>query len=109
MSNNENLGGKRITRITPHEDEDDFDWKQDFDDESEQSDGYVVYPHPSWTKETREEMKNKYGFKWVGDRWFRKEDLDQETIDEMMLKNIIIENGDKNANEEEKSNEEGNT
>jgi hypothetical protein len=92
---NQDLGGKRIPRITPHDEEEEFDWKNSEDVENEDVDGYVVYPHPSWTKETREEMKNKYGFKWMGDKWFRAEPLEEEVIEEMMLKNIIIENGDR--------------
>jgi hypothetical protein len=95
MSSDETFGGKRTTKITPHKDEEKYIWKKDIKQvDGEVKRDYVVYAHPSWDKQTREDMKTKYGFKWLSNRWIRLEPLDQDTIDEMISRNIIIQEGE---------------
>jgi hypothetical protein len=82
-------------KIKPHDEEDEFDWKKEIikaENKSENSSNYIVYPNQKWPKEIKEQLKNKYGFKWVLDHWERKEDIDEDAFNEMFMLGIVIEN-----------------
>ncbi len=84
---------KKSNRLSPHDDEEDFDWKKA---ELEEDLGIcVIYPKPSHSSETREKIK-KLGFKWVNDRWeleqtkFNLLDLDESYLEDLILQDIAI-------------------
>ncbi len=74
---------KKSNRLSPHDDEEDFDWKRA---ELEEDLGiFVIYPKPSHGSETREKIK-ELGFKWVNDRW----ELEEAQIEDLILQDIAI-------------------
>jgi len=83
---------KSYPRITPHDEEEDFDWRKETEETMvNNQDIYIVYNNPRWPKEIRDKLKNVYKFRWILDHWERKEPLDEDTIHEMLIDGIEIE------------------
>ena len=84
--------GKRKTRITPHDEEDDdFDWRESIQNIEEPT--YVITPDPIWTQKIRDDLRKKFYFTWnqKEGQWETFDDMDQNWIDELLDMGIEVE------------------
>jgi hypothetical protein len=80
---------KKGYNLTPHEEEEDFDWKKA--KLYEDGDIYVIYPDPSYTPEIKKRIIEELKFVWNTTQWERTEPFTKQEIDDLLLDGITIE------------------
>lgn len=81
---------KRSNRLSPHEEDEEFDWKKA---DLEEDDRYwVIYPNPSYTPEIKKRITEELGFKWAVTHWENKTSIfSRHQLDELLMDGIKVE------------------
>jgi hypothetical protein len=79
----------RTLKLKPHEDEDEFDYRNALAEAEDLSDLFVIYEDEKFSEEVKQKIID-LKFEFIGTRWERRVSMSKEMIDDLELEGISI-------------------